>query len=159
MIWLSALIAVTLICWLAWQRSVSSPPASDLDWLQHLPLDEAIRRVKGLQAEGAFLASPAPLSPALQNGLGPITRGFFEQYGAIRTPQGGFCLSASDIRPSEYVPGFLHIGHCEDWDVVQQAGQDQVFVVEGSERDASDMDGGHLSVYHLVLNEVLASRR
>ena len=122
-------------------------------------MDEAIRRVEGLQAEGAFLTSPAPLSPALQNGLGPITRGFFEQYGAVHTPQGGFCLSASDIRPSEYVPGFISIGHCEDWDVVQQAGQDQVFVVEGSERAASDMDGSYLSVYHLLLNEVLASRR
>ena len=155
MIWLSALIAVAL----AWQRAAPSPPASCLDWLQRLSLDEAIRKVEGLRANGAFLTSPAPLSPALLNELGPITRGFFEQYGAVQSPQGGFCLSVSDIRPSEYVSGFLSIGHCEDWDVVQQAGRDQVFVAEGSERDANDLDDSYPSVYHLLLNEVLASRR
>lgn len=77
-------------------------------------------------------ATPADATSKLPEGLGPITREFFSRYGTLKTRRGGFELSVAGIRASDYVKGFLSIGHSEDWDVVQRLGKNEVFVVEGA---------------------------
>jgi len=57
-----------------------------------------------------------------------------------------------DIKPSDYMHGYLSIGHSEDWDIVQRPGDDEVFIVEGSETSEDEMDVRFPSVYHLILD-------
>lgn len=85
--------------------------------------------------------------------IGPIAKEFFSRFGTVRSKTGGFVLAASEIAPSKYVPGYLSLGHSEDWDIVQRPGDDEVFVVEGSETCEEQMEVRFASVYHLVLDE------
>jgi hypothetical protein len=100
-----------------------------------------------------LFVEPADGAAILPEQFGPTTREFFSRYGTLRTRRGGFRLAAADVRPSEYVRGYLSIGHSEDWDVVQKLGNDEVFVVEGAETREAEMEVRFPSVYHLVLDE------
>jgi len=105
-----------------------------------LSLEQAQLAVDNLIADKKLFADPADKTKPLPEGLGPITREFFSRYGTLKIPFGGFVLSATDIRASEYVLGFLSIGHSDDWDVVQWPGGDEVFVVEGSENCEDELE-------------------
>lgn len=120
-----------------------------------LSVEEARAMVDNLIAKGErlFVEHADSLVP-LPEQLGPITREFFSKYASLHTKLGGFVLSVAEIRPSEYVQGYLLIGHSEDWDVVQKLGDDQVFVVEGAENSEIEMEVRFPSIYHLVLDEV-----
>lgn len=85
--------------------------------------------------------------------VGPITKEFFSRLSVLRSKTGGFVLAASEIEPSDYLPGYLSLGHSEDWDIVQKPGEDEVLVVEGSETCAEQVEVRFVSVYHLVLDE------
>ena len=117
-------------------------------------VEQARALVDDFIAKGAkLLAEPADKSKPVPEELGPITREFFSRYGTLRTRRGGFKLAAADVQASEFVRGFLSIGHSEDWDVVQRPGSDEVFVVEGAETRETEMEVRFPSVYHLVLDE------
>jgi hypothetical protein len=90
--------------------------------------------------------------------LGPITREFFSRYPAIRSLSGGFRVGVSEIRTSTYISGYMSIGHSEDWDIVQRSGNDEVFIVEGSEANESEMQVRFPSIYHLIVDELNAAR-
>lgn len=100
-----------------------------------------------------FVEFSSGTNPLLEQ-LGPTTREFFSRYSSLRTRRGGFRLAAVEVHVSEYMRGYLSIGHSEDWDVIQRLGSDEVFVVEGAETSEADMDVRFPSVYHLVLDEV-----
>lgn len=102
-------------------------------------------------------AAPKSIPPLKQ--LGPISQDFFSIYNTIRTPRGDFEISATQIHPSEYTNGYISIGHSEDWDVVQRPGEDEVFVVEGSETHVHEMEVRFQSIYHLLLDEVGDNRK
>ena len=119
-----------------------------------ISLEEARALVNELVLEGEKLfVEPSEKPMKLPENIGPITREFFLKYGTLKTRRGGFRLAAAELHASEYVRGFISIGHSEDWDVVQRPGSDEVFVVEGSERDETQLPAGFASVYHLVLDE------
>lgn len=101
-----------------------------------------------------LIAAPSTPRDGNLDQFGPITREFFAKYGVLRTRNGGFQLSLADVKQSEYMSGFISIGHSEDWDVIQKPGADEVFVVEGAETREADIDVRFPSVYHLVLDEV-----
>ncbi|MFL6709680.1 MAG: hypothetical protein ACJ8HI_15885 [Massilia sp.] len=103
--------------------------------------------------KGKLFVEHADGAAILPEQFGPTTREFFSRYGTVRTVRGGFRLAAADARPSDYVRGYLSIGHSEDWDVVQKPGNDEVFVVEGAEAHEAEMEVRFPSVYHLVLDE------
>jgi hypothetical protein len=90
--------------------------------------------------------------------LGPITREFFSRYLGIRSLLGGFRVGVSEIRTSTYISGYVSIGHSEDWDIVQRPGNDEVFIVEGSEANESEMQVRFPSVYHFILDELNSAR-
>lgn len=119
-----------------------------------MSVDQARAAVEGLIAEGEKLfVEPAEEAVSQLVQLGPITREFFSRYSTLKTRLGGFELSSSSIQASEYVDGFVSIGHSEDWDVVQRLGSDEVFVVEGFETCEEEMEIRFPSVYHLAVDE------
>ena len=84
-----------------------------------LKLAESISR-------GKLIAS-VPGQPCFQQAeLGPVTQQFFAEYSLVQSPMGGLVVAASQVAPSEYIAGFISIGHSEDWDVVQRPGADEV---------------------------------
>jgi hypothetical protein len=87
--------------------------------------------------------------------LGPITQEFFAEYALVQSPLGGLVVATSEIAPSEYLAGFISIGHSEDWDVVQRPGADEVFVVEGSE-DEEELAVRFPTVFHFLVAEANA---
>lgn len=121
-----------------------------------ISLEQARIMVDDLIAKGEKLfAGPVDMATPLPEELGPVTREFFSRYGTLTTEWGGFLLSASEIRESECVHGFLSIGHWDDWDLVQRPGFDEVYVVDGGETSDAEMDDRFPSVYHLALDEGL----
>ena len=152
-------IGFVIACYVALSRrsqertpdSLSSPPKLEA---ASLSVEQARAEVEGLIAKGEklFVAPEDEPTPPM-NQLGPVTREFFSRYSTLRSRRGGFELSAADIRASEYVHGFLSIGHSEDWDVVQRMGSDEVFVVEGAETREAEMQPCFPSIYHLILDE------
>ena len=86
--------------------------------------------------------------------LGPITKEFFSKYPLLRTKNGGFQVAVQDIQLSEYLIGYISIGNSEDWDIVQSACHDQIFVVEGFEKSEIDIEVKFPTIYHLILDEV-----
>ena len=121
---------------------------------QFISIEQARAMVDDLIAKGDKLfVEPADKAVELPELLGSTTREFFSRYGVLRTRRGGFQLAASEVHPSEYVRGYLSIGHSEDWDVVQKPGSDEVFVIEGSETREDEMEVRFPSVYHLALDE------
>lgn len=120
-----------------------------------LSIEEARVKVDDIVARGdKIFVEPFGGPMAGSEHLGPTTREFFAKYGRLRSRDGGFRLSVTEIKPSDYIHGYLSIGHSEDWDVIQRPGDDQVFVVEGSEVREAEMEVRFPSVYHLVLDEV-----
>lgn len=119
-----------------------------------LSVEEARAKVDGIIADGEKLVVE-PVGGAVRGPeqLGPTTREFFAKYGSLRLRHGGCRLSVAEIKASEFLHGYLSIGHSEDWDVVQRPGDDEVFVVEGSETREVEMDVRFPSVYHLILDE------
>lgn len=119
-----------------------------------LSVEQARAMVDDFIGKGDKLfVDPADGENILREQLGPTTIEFFSRYGILCTRRGGFRLAATDVRPSEYMRGYLSIGHSEDWDVVQKPGNDEVFVVEGAETCEAEMEVRFPSVYHLVLDE------
>jgi hypothetical protein len=59
-----------------------------------------------------------------------------------------------NIQLSEYLIGYISIGNSEDWDIVQSACHDQIFVVEGFEKSEIDIEVKFPTIYHLILDEV-----
>ena len=136
------------------EKPVMTEPgrSSERDFIS---LDRAREQVRQLISEKKLLIAESAIDTreaSMQ--LGPMTKEFFSRYGGVKTMRGGFRISAADVRPSEYVQGFLSIGHSEDWDVVQRPGSDEVFVVEGSERADAELQAPFPTVYHLVIDEV-----
>lgn len=132
--------------------SPSSPPESSKR--TSLSIEQARLIVDELVVKGQYLvAEPAEQGVSPPAHVGLLTKEFFSTYRSIRTRNGGFRLTAADVRPSEYVRGYVSIGHSEDWDVVQKPGNDEVFVVEGSETSEVEMEVRFQSVYHLVIDE------
>lgn len=124
--------------------------------VEAMSLEEARSMVLDLIAKGEkLIATPAGETGPLTVHLGPITRELFSRYGTLKTPRGGFELSVVGIRASEYIQGFMSIGHSEDWDVVQRQGTDEVLVVEGAETSESEVETRFASVYHLLVDEAL----
>jgi|GEM_PF-3849457 len=122
--------------------------------LEQLTLDQVQSRVEDIFSQGSrFFVEPAHSVSAASSDLGPIAGKFFSKYKTIRSRNGGFQLSLNDIKPSEYLSGFLSIGHSEDWDIVLRRNDDQIFVVEGSEVRPSEMEVHFPSIYHLILDE------
>ena len=136
------------------QRMSDATPSPPSPQVQALSIEQARVMVDDLIAKGDKLfVEPAIGAAILSEQFGPATREFFSRYATLRTRLGGFRLAAADVRPSEYVPGYLSIGHSEDWDVVQKSSNNQVFVVEGAETRDLEMEVRFPSVYHLVLDE------
>lgn len=119
---------------------------------QQLTIAQARAMVEDLIAKGERLFVEGKSSKPPEQ-LGPITRDFFAMHGMLRTRRGGFQISVPDIRASDYMSGYLSIGHSEDWDVVLRPGSDEVFVIEGSETCDADMQVRFASVYHLIIDE------
>ena len=102
------------------------------------------------------LIAKRPGQPRLSKAkLGPITQQFFAEYALAQSQLGGLVVAASEIAPSEYLAGFVSIGHSEDWDVVQRPGTDEVFVVEGSELE-EELEIRFPTVYHFLVAEANA---
>jgi hypothetical protein len=138
------------------ERMFASMPSQPQSGVEAMSLEQARAIVDDLIVRGEKLfATPADETKPLPKQLGPITRDFFSRYGTLKTRRGGFKLSAAGIRASEYVHGFLSIGHSEDWDIVQRQGADEVFVVEGAESCEAEMETCFPSIYHLVVDETL----
>jgi hypothetical protein len=122
------------------------PPLKPEEWT--MSLEQARMMVDDLISKGEELSiNPVDKTKLLPDGLGPITREFFSKYGALTI--WGFELSAAEIQASDYIRGFLSIGHNEDWDIVQWPGTDEVFVVESAE---AGLDLRFPSVYHLIVD-------
>lgn len=133
--------------------SMSSPSKKEVS---SMSLEQARALVDDFIAKGEKLsAEPADAAEPVHAQLGPITREFFSRYRKLKTRRGGFELSASRVQASNYVHGFVSIGHSEDWDVVQRQGADEVFVVEGAETREAEMETRFPSVYHLAVDEAL----
>jgi hypothetical protein len=123
-----------------------------------LSVDEARVMVQILVIQGEkLLTETADTAVALPEELSQTTKEFFSKYGALKTRNGGFRIAVSDVKPSEYASGYISIGHSEDWDVIQIPGNDEVFVIEGAETSAAEMEVRFQSVYHLVLDEAKRS--
>lgn len=121
---------------------------------ESLSIEQAQALVEGIVAKGEkVVVEPVDGTPAFAEKLGPATRQFFARYGSLSTRRGGFRLAASEVHASEYMNGYLSIGHSEDWDVVQKPGRNEVFVIEGAESGETEMEVCFPSVYHLVLEE------
>ena len=119
-----------------------------------LSIEQARAMVDDLVAKGDKLfAEPPDEAAILSESLSPATKEFFSRYGTLRTRRGGFRLAASEVHFSEFMRGYMSIGHSEDWDVVQKPGHDEVFVIEGSETCEDEMEVRFPSVYHLALDE------
>lgn len=119
-----------------------------------LSVEQARALVDDFIAKGATLfVEPADRTVTLPEQIGPITKEFFSRYGTLHTRRNGFRISVADLRPSEYVRGYMSIGHSEDWDVVQKPGSDETFVVEGTETSGVEMEVRFPSLYHLALDE------
>lgn len=161
MVWISALaalIGISCLLLLVSRRSHGTVAASmsptALPSVRKMPLEQARSLVDNLIEKGEKLrVEPAGETTPLHAQLGPVTREFFSRYGTLKNRRGSFELSSAGIRTSEYVDGFLSIGHSEDWDVVQRPGEDEVFVVEGAETCDSERETRFPSVYHLVVDE------
>ncbi len=135
------------------KRMSDATPSQPSPEAKPLSIEQARVMVDDLIAKGDKLfVEPADGASILPEQFGP-TKELFSRYGTLRTRRGGFRLAAADVRPSEYVRGYLSIGHSEDWDVVQKLGNDEVFVVEGAETREAEMEVRFPSVYHLVLDE------
>jgi len=131
------------------RRMHSSRPSENTD---SLSIEQAQARVEKIIAqENKILVKHANARTHELNQLGQVTREFFSRYSELRI-NGGFCLLMKDIKPSDYMHGYLSIGHSEDWDIVQRPGDDEVFIVEGSETSEDEMDVRFPSVYHLILD-------
>jgi hypothetical protein len=136
------------------KRVSDATPTPPLPEEKTLSVEQARVMVDAIIAKGNKLfVEPADGAAIPPEQFGPITREFFSKYGSLRTRRGGFRLAATDVRPSEYVCGYLSIGHSEDWDVIQKPGNDEVFVVEGAETREVEMEVCFPSVYHLVFDE------
>ena len=122
-------------------------------------LESFVETVASLVAAGEMIVDRAVKAGGGVDALGPVTRAFFAEYPSLRSKSGGLRLTAADVHPSQYVAGFISIGNSEDWDIVQRPGDDQVYVVEGSERHPHEFEVSFLTVYHLVLNEVHPGRK
>jgi len=121
-----------------------------------MSVSQARALVDDLVAEGVLLVVPAVSLETAHRRLGSVTQDFFSRYGGMKTRNGGFEVAAAAVGDSDYAAGFLSIGHSEDWDVVQRPGEDEVFVIEGSEVDEADMDTRFPSIYHLLVDEAEA---
>jgi len=160
MVWFTVLgILLTIVCYFILtrrqERGALMSPKPKVE-VGAMSLEEARTAFDNLIAEGGELyVGPADSATPLPEGLGPITREFFSRYGTLKTRLGGFELSAAGIRASEYIHGFVSIGHSEDWDVVQRLGNDEVFVVEGSETQEAEMETRFPSIYHLAVDEAM----
>lgn len=121
-------------------------------------VDEARALVDTLIAEKLEIFAEPALGPVTcPELLSATTLEFFGRFASLKTRRAGFRLASADIRPSEYARGYVSIGHSEDWDVVQRAGSDDVFVVEGTVKSEAEMDVRFPSIYHLVLDEAQRS--
>ena len=119
-----------------------------------ISVEQARAMVDDLIAKDKLLVDFVDKDVPVNEKLGSITRGFFSRYASICTRSGSFRLGVDEVSDSEYVHGYLSIGHSEDWDVVQRPGNDEVFVVEGAETSEAEMEVRFASVYHLILNEI-----
>lgn len=130
MVWLTVLgvLAVIVYCVVrarGTKRVSNVTPSLSLPKEKPLSVEQARVMVDAIIAKGNKLfVEPADEAALLPELFGPITREFFSKYGTVRTRRGGFRLAAADVRPSEYMCGYLSIGHSEDWDVIQKPGND-----------------------------------
>jgi hypothetical protein len=144
-LWLSQKKAPTQIG----KQSISHPPPVDA-----ISLEEARIFINGIARDSALFA--VTLADGIEKvpvSLGPVTCEFFRRYRSLGLIDGTFKIDAGEIRPSQYIAGFLSIGHYEDWDIVQRPGQDDVFVAEGSETSEADMEK-YPTVYHFLFHEM-----
>jgi hypothetical protein len=124
--------------------------------MAELDLHSARQRLSEIIARGELIAEGPQQGQAAAGQLGPITQQFFSEYASVQTARGGLVIAASEIARSEYVAGFVSIGHSEDWDIVQMPGTDEVRIVEGSEQNEEEMDIRFPTVYHLLVHEANA---
>lgn len=89
--------------------------------------------------------------------LGPSTRKFFEKYGNVQLHSRNLSLEVGHLNDA-FIENFLSIGHSADWDIVQEPGSDRVYIVEGSEVSASQMDIEYPTVFHLLVDELRAAQ-
>jgi hypothetical protein len=123
--------------------------------VNELSLDEAKLLVKSaLDSRALRMSDEKKLPNALLEQLGKISRDFFSKYPDIRTKSGGTVLAIDLIAPSDYMVGLISIGHSEDWDVVQKPHDDRIFVVEGAEVNAEEIEISFPSVYHFLIDEI-----
>jgi hypothetical protein len=90
--------------------------------------------------------------------IGQATKEFFSKFNTITAYSGNMSVSASNIGRSKYIQGFIVIGYCGSWEIVQRQNDDEVFVIE-DESIYDIYDGrldyfGYPSIYHLVLDEI-----
>lgn len=118
-------------------------------------LQAARQQLAEMVRRGELVADSPGQFDLTQAELGIVTKQFFAEYSAVRSIRGGLVVARSEIAPSEYLAGFISIGHSEDWDVVQRPGSDEVFVVEGGETENA-LEIRFASVYHFLLAEASA---
>jgi hypothetical protein len=122
-----------------------------------LSIGDARRLVESLANDPArikaVLATPGQHIPET---LGTATKESFRMYSEVSSIDDSLVLDVATIQKSNYVAEFWSLGHCEDWDVVQRPGSDEVFVIEGALCDHEDMEVRFPSVYHLIMNEAEA---
>lgn len=159
MVWFTVLgaLAVVTYYFLLNRRSKKMCPAkpiNDSEDINSLSIEQARIMVDQLviNREKLFVDRGCA-SSVFHEQLGPITKEFFSKYRILHTQSGGFRLAADEIGPSEYMKGYLSVGHSEDWDVIQYPGDDTIFIVEGSEHSRDEIDVRFRSIYHLVLDE------
>lgn len=160
MIWLSILgviLVITRYFYLSRQRTEQSLAEPQQASSEGISLEEARAMVDKFVAKAdRLIVTPVVEVSVLLDQTGPVTREFFERFGNVRSRSGGFVLGASEVAWSVYVNGFLSIGHGEDWDVVQRPGENDVYIVEGSETALNEMI--HFSsIYHALVDEVQRS--
>ena len=119
-----------------------------------ISLDKARTMVDELVAEEKVIVEFIHNGNTDLASLGPITKEFFSRYPILRTKNGGFQVVVQNIQLSEYLIGYISIGNSEDWDIVQSACHDQIFVVEGFEKSEIDIEVKFPTIYHLILDEV-----
>jgi len=94
----------------------------------------------------------------LFDGLDPTTEKFFKRHGCLRIASGIELIYEENKKWSEYVKGFLTIGHADDWDIIQKPGEPYIYIVEGSENSEREFELKFTSIYHLIVHEVLLAK-
>lgn len=123
-----------------------------LDRARALPISVARERaLKLLSDPNQFNVVKAAASVDTPN-LGDTTREFFSGFESVFAIRGETRIERSKIFSSALRKGFIRIGSDSDFtEIVTRPGQDETFVVDGTEPSDPPSREGYPTIYHLIV--------